>query len=80
MASRRIVGFSLGQHHNAELAYNALVMAIAVRGGREAITAVIMHTDQGSEGGFNRSSQHLEHGGLRWGGERTGCRRCRWVC
>lgn len=41
--------FSLGEHHNAELAYNALVMAIAVRGGREAITAVIMHTDQGSE-------------------------------
>jgi transposase InsO family protein len=49
MGSRRIVGFSLGEHHNAELAYNALVMATAVRGGREAITAVIMHTDQGSE-------------------------------
>jgi transposase InsO family protein len=49
MGSRRIVGFSLGEHHNAELAYNALVMAVAVRGGREAITAVIMHTDQGSE-------------------------------
>jgi transposase InsO family protein len=49
MASRRIVGFSLGEHHNAELAYNALVMAVAVRGGREAIGGVIMHTDQGSE-------------------------------
>jgi transposase InsO family protein len=49
MASRRIVGFSLGEHHNAELAYNALVMAVAVRGGKEAITGVIMHTDQGSE-------------------------------
>jgi transposase InsO family protein len=49
MASRRIVGFSLGEHHNAELAYNALVMAVAVRGGRDAITGVIMHTDQGSE-------------------------------
>jgi putative transposase len=49
MASRRIVGFALGEHHNTELAYNALVMAIAVRGGKDAITGVIMHTDQGSE-------------------------------
>jgi putative transposase len=49
MASRRIVGFSLGEHHDAELAYNALVMAVAVRGGKDAITGVIMHTDQGSE-------------------------------
>ena len=49
MASRRIVGFSLGEHHDAELAYHALVMAVAVRGGREAIAGVIMHTDQGSE-------------------------------
>jgi putative transposase len=49
MASRRIIGFSLGEHHNAALAYNALVMAIAVRGGKDAIAGVIMHTDQGSE-------------------------------
>jgi transposase InsO family protein len=49
MASRRIVGFCLGEHHNAQLAYDALVMAVAVRGGKEAITGVIMHTDQGSE-------------------------------
>jgi transposase InsO family protein len=39
----------MGEHHNTELAYNALVMAIAVRGGKDAITGVIMHTDQGSE-------------------------------
>jgi putative transposase len=49
MASRRIVGFSLGEHHNAELAYNALVMAVAVRGGKPAVAGVIFHTDQGSE-------------------------------
>nr|WP_202872938.1 IS3 family transposase [Kribbella capetownensis] len=49
MASRRIVGFSLGEHHNTELAYDALVMAVAVRGGKDAITGVVMHTDQGSE-------------------------------
>jgi putative transposase len=49
VASRRIVGFALGEHHDAELAQAALAMAVAVRGGRDAVTAVIMHTDQGSE-------------------------------
>ncbi len=49
MGSRRIVGFALGAHHDAELAYAALAMAVAVRGGRDAVAGVIMHTDQGSE-------------------------------
>jgi putative transposase len=49
MASRRVVGFALGAHHDAELAYAALAMAVAVRGGRDAIAGVILHTDQGSE-------------------------------
>jgi putative transposase len=47
MCSRRIVGFALGEHHDAELAYGALAMAVAVRGG--TVPGVIMHTDQGSE-------------------------------
>ncbi|MGH3411373.1 MAG: IS3 family transposase [Streptosporangiaceae bacterium] len=46
-ASRRVLGFSLSEHHDAENAYGALVMAVAVRGG--AVPGVIMHTDQGSE-------------------------------
>ena len=45
MASRRVVGFALGAHHDAELAYAALSMAVAVRGGRDAIAGVILHTD-----------------------------------
>lgn len=49
MASRRVVGFALGAHHDAELAYAALAMAVAVRGGRDAIAGVILHTDRGSE-------------------------------
>jgi putative transposase len=49
MGSRRIVGFALGEHHDAELAYNALVMAVAIRGGKDAIAGVTLHTDQGSE-------------------------------
>jgi putative transposase len=46
-ASRRIVGFALGEHHDTKLAYGALAMAVAVRGGQ--VPGVIMHTDQGSE-------------------------------
>ena len=49
MASRRIVGFAIGEHHDSELAYAALTMAVAVRGGKEAISGVILHTDQGAE-------------------------------
>jgi putative transposase len=47
MASRRVLGFALGEHHDAQLAYGALTMAVAVRGGQAP--GVIMHTDQGSE-------------------------------
>jgi putative transposase len=49
VGSRRVVGFALDEHHDAELAHAALAMAVAIRGGREAIAGVIMHTDQGSE-------------------------------
>jgi transposase InsO family protein len=49
MGSRRVVGFALGEHHDAALATSALQMAVAVRGGKDALTEVLMHTDQGSE-------------------------------
>jgi putative transposase len=47
MASRRVLGHALGEHHDAQLAYSALVMAAAVRGGQ--VAGVILHTDRGSE-------------------------------
>jgi putative transposase len=47
MASRRVLGFALGERHDAALAYGALAMAIAVRGGQ--VPGVVFHTDQGSE-------------------------------
>jgi putative transposase len=46
-ASRRILGFTLSEHHDAAAAYGALAMAVTVRGG--TVPGVIMHTDQGSE-------------------------------
>jgi putative transposase len=46
MASRRVLGFALGEHHDAQLAYGALAMAVAARGGQAP--GVIMHTDRGA--------------------------------
>jgi len=60
VGSRRVLGFALGEHHDAELAYGALVMAVAVRGGQ--VPGVIMHTDRGSEftaGLFRAACQRL---------------------
>jgi len=48
-ASRRVLGFSMSDHHDADNAYGALAMAAAARGGRGRVEGVIMHTDQGGE-------------------------------
>jgi transposase InsO family protein len=48
VASRRVLGFALSEHHDAELAYGALAMAVAVRGGQ--VPGVIMHTDYAEDG------------------------------
>jgi len=47
VASRRVLGFTLAERHDAQMAYGALAMALAVRGGQAP--GVIFHTDQGSE-------------------------------
>jgi putative transposase len=47
VASRRVLGFARGERHDAALAYGALAMAIAVRGGQ--VPGVVFHTGQGSE-------------------------------
>ena len=47
LASRRLPGFSIGEHHDAALATSALLMAAAVRGGN--VDGVIFHSDKGSE-------------------------------
>jgi putative transposase len=60
MASRRVLGFALGEHHDAALAYGALAMAVAVRGGH--VPGVIFHSDRGSEytaGAFRAACQRL---------------------
>lgn len=47
LASRRLPGFAMGDHHDSALAKAALCMAAAVRGGD--IDGVIFHTDKGGE-------------------------------
>jgi len=47
LASRRLPGFAMGDHHDAALAKAALCMAAAVRGGD--VDGVVFHTDKGGE-------------------------------
>jgi putative transposase len=52
--SRRIVGWSMADHMRAELVTDALQMALAQR---RPAPGLIWHSDQGSQGEFQRSSQ-----------------------
>jgi transposase InsO family protein len=47
LASRRLPGFAMSEHHDAELATAALCMAAAVRGGD--VAGVVFHSDKGGE-------------------------------
>ena len=47
LASRRLPGFAMGEHHDARLARAALCMAAAVRGGQ--VAGVVFHSDKGGE-------------------------------
>jgi transposase InsO family protein len=57
MATREIVGWSMADHLRGELACDALVMAIQ---RRQPPRGLIQHSDRGVQGGFKRSSQHLD--------------------
>jgi putative transposase len=63
MGSRRILGHALGEHHDAELACGALVMAAAMRGGN--VAGVVFHSDQGSEYTSARFRQACQRLGVR---------------
>jgi transposase InsO family protein len=47
--SGRLLGWSIADHHRAELVTDALKAAVAARGGPAAIRDVIFHSDRGSE-------------------------------
>ena len=55
--SRRIVGWQLAGHMRTDLVLDALRMALGQR-APGADVALVHHSDRGSQGGLNRSSQH----------------------
>jgi transposase InsO family protein len=56
--SRMIVGWQIARHMRTSLVLDALRMALAIR-QPGADFELVSHTDQGSQPGFNRSSQQL---------------------
>ena len=48
LCGRRLLACPMSEHPDAELACDAMKMAVAVRGGRAVIDGVIFHTDRGS--------------------------------
>jgi putative transposase len=56
LATREVIGYAMADHHRASLVVDALRMA-AARGGLKE--GCITHSDRGSEGEFNWSSQRL---------------------
>ncbi len=65
--SRRVVGWQLSKSLRTDLALDALEMGIWTRrrAGRD-LGGLIHHSDKGVQGGFNRSSQHLDREVWRW--------------
>jgi putative transposase len=51
----KIVGYSIDSRMKASLAVRALENAVAMRGD---VAGCVVHSDRGSQGGFNWSSQH----------------------
>lgn len=76
--SRRLLGAATGLHPDADLACAAINMAVATRGGREAIwrgdeaERVIMHTDRGSTYTANSFTKLCRRLGIRQSMGRVG--------
>ena len=56
--SRRVTGWSIDRSQKTELVVDAIGMAILRR--RPGVESTILHSDHGTQGGFNRPSQHLD--------------------
>jgi len=71
LASRHLLGWSMGTHHDARLVTRALDAAVATR-GRARMPATIFHTDRGSEYTATACVQACQRLGLRRSMSRTG--------
>ena len=77
--ARRILGWRAAMSMRTQLVLDALDQAVWVR-RREGVTTLsglVHHTDAGSQGGFNRPSQHLDQEVARWPTDRS---RSRLAC
>jgi hypothetical protein len=78
--SRRILGWRVTTTKHTGLVTDALRQALQVRRRSQDAwvpAGLIHHSDAGSQGGFNRSSQHLHDGGVFWRQDRSVRRRTR---
>jgi len=75
LASRRVVGWAVADHLRTDLVADALTDAV---NRRRPAPGVVFHSDRGCQGEFNRSSQHLDHGGVQWDERVSSCRKHRW--
>ena len=61
--SRKIVGWQFASHMRTTLVLDALAMALSTR-DRVQEVRLVHHSDRGSQGGLNWSSQHVDRGGV----------------
>ena len=72
--ARRILGWRVASTMTTAMVLDGIEQAIWTRQreGLFDLKDVVHHTDRGSQGEFNWSSQRLECGGVRWAGLRDG--------
>ena len=67
-------------HHGPDahtLPFDPLEMALWVRDrAGQDVTGLLQHSDSGSQGGFNWSSQHLDRGGAWWATQEEAAASC----
>jgi hypothetical protein len=67
--SRKVIDRAKADHLRTELVLDAVGMAIT---SRQPAAGTVRHTDRGSQGGFKRSSQHLDREVCEWDGQEVG--------
>lgn len=78
--SRRILGWRVSTSKEAPMVTDALKQALTTRKIAEPrwdAKGLIHHSDAGSQGGFQWSSQHLDVGGVRWDARGSKCHKRR---
>jgi len=69
--SRRLLGAATGAHPDADLACQAIKMAVAARGGADRVADVVFHTDRGSTytaGAFTGLCRRVGDSPVEWAG------------